>query len=245
MTQKIMDTQEAQQLRAVALEDNDLTQSARLILTLVIDFHTQQRKGCILHDSTIGEKLGMSERTVQRRRKELLNDGYLKEVDGTNRRELVPTLPEKSDDTYDISDESPDTSVETHDSSVVEHDSDVVPPHDTDDEDLVSNNPEGVEAPAPAGETDAEKAVRIFTEELRGPREFYEEAKKIKRHVQWDPEKLSVWRQVCYDTAIDMKDPSNANLKYLLRDFDEEWERERQDTRSMMDKMPGPPVNAN
>lgn len=109
---------------------------------------------------------------------------------------------------------------------------------------MSSNNPEGMEEQAPAHETAGEKAVRIFSEELRKPREVYQEGKKIKRHVDWDPEKLSVWRQVCYDTAIDMKDPGSASLKYALRDFDEEWKKEQQDGRSMMEKMPGPPAYA-
>jgi len=184
------------------LEDDKLTANARLVLTLIIDFH-HKKKGCVMFDSTISDRLGISERTVIRRRQELEKAGYIREVNGPNRRELVPTPPDSSVISGDTSDEAGDTDDEGGDTSVGSG-------GDTGVNDREINNPEGTREGAPARETGADKAVRIFAEELRLPRELYEEAVEIKSHTDWDPEKLNVWRDQCIDTRRDMRDPSRA-----------------------------------
>lgn len=138
-------------IREAALEDDSLTANARLLLSFIIDWHHKE-KGCVMHDSTLGDRLGMSERTVQRRRKELVDAGYLRVVHGAHRRELVPQVADPSDspdvrdvETHDTSDVSGDTGDETPDTSDDQ-------PHDTSDVDREIYYPEGTRESAPAHE---------------------------------------------------------------------------------------------
>jgi hypothetical protein len=88
--------------------DSDLTANARLIMNLVVDYH-QMDKGCVMKDSTIAKKIGISTRTAERRLKELREAGYLRAVHGANRRQLVPEVPDKHDGEADTDVETPDT----------------------------------------------------------------------------------------------------------------------------------------
>jgi DNA-binding Lrp family transcriptional regulator len=102
---------------------------------LIIDFH-HKKKGCVMFDSTIADKLGIAERTVIRRRQELEKAGYIREVNGRNRRELLPTAPDSSVISDDTDDERGDTSVRWG--------------GDTGVTDREIDNPEGTRESAPA-----------------------------------------------------------------------------------------------
>lgn len=137
-----MTREETRRIREAALEDDSLTANARLLLSFIIDWHHKE-KGCVMHDSTLGDRLGMSERTVQRRRKELVCAGYLRVVHGAHRRELVPQVADSSDlpdvrndEVHDTSDVSGDTGDDAPDTSDDK-------PHDTSDVDREIDNPEG------------------------------------------------------------------------------------------------------
>lgn len=139
-----MTRDQTRQIREHALEDTDLTTTARLLLSLIIDWHHKE-KGCVMHDSTMAEKLGLSDRTVMRRRQELIEAGYLRQVHGAHRRELVPKVPCSSVISGDTDGNRGDTRDERDDT-------DVTPGGDTAVTHMRNNNPEGASSRGHAGE---------------------------------------------------------------------------------------------
>jgi len=146
-----MTREETRQIREAALEDDDLTANARLLLCLIIDWHHKE-KGCVMHDSTLGERLGVTARTVRRLRKELQGAGYLRVVHGAHRRELVPVVPDTADFFDDRNVQRPDTSVQTPDIDDETPDSSDRTPPDTSVQDREINYPEGASSARARGD---------------------------------------------------------------------------------------------
>lgn len=231
-------------LRRKARRSGRFRANACLLLAEICDLHGCE-KGCIMENDTLADRLNCTERSIRDWLRELKSEGIIMEGQEGPNRVLQPRVPSwmewKEDSTeeatFQENTEDSRTDVPERNEDSKEDGKDFPPQRD--------NNSEGTGEAAHAHEADAEKAVRIFTQQVRSLRELYEEEKKIKRHTDWNPEKLNVWRKVCYETYVDMKDASKASLKYLFQDFDEKWSEKQQDERSMMDRMPGPPVNAN
>lgn len=142
-----MTSQELIDLQAQATKDTDLTPIARVLFAEIINLNLTG-DGCYKAYTTLAEELGMSERTVRRRRKELQSSGYITVSHREGRRYLVPTRPDKDvrsghecPDTDDRADSDDRTQVSTTDI-----DDESAP--DTDVQDQEVDNPEGASSRA-------------------------------------------------------------------------------------------------
>jgi len=220
--------------RKAVRSDSDLPPAARLLFEQIWEMHHASEEGCYASNEFLGNQIGAAASSIRRYRRQLREAGYLEECKTGGRTYLKPTAAVSTDQNDQEGTQNADHSDQSCTEEAV-----------STDQDMSSNNPEGGREPAPArGESHDEKAVRVFEEEVRSVREVYEEDKKIKRHTDWTPRKLDIWREVCYDTWVDMDNPDRAKLSILFNEFDDEVDS-RLDGRSMLDKMPGPPVNSN
>lgn len=137
-----MTTEQLLQLRQQADRDDSLTTTARLLFGEIINLNVLG-DGCYKNYTTLASDLGLDERTVRRRRKELETAGYLTVSHEGNRRYLVPTIPDTDDrpghECPDTDDE-PDTSDRTE-VSAPDTDDETAP--DTSVQDREIDNPEG------------------------------------------------------------------------------------------------------
>jgi hypothetical protein len=99
------------QLKRDVRRDHSLTENARLLFAEIADLHLMQ-EGCFAYDTTLAGWIGTSQRTVERRRKELTKAGYLRVEKRGGERHLIPQRPTRSgddspddtdDDTRDVS----------------------------------------------------------------------------------------------------------------------------------------------
>jgi len=187
--------------------DTDLTGNARLIMMLVLDYHMMEH-GCVLKDSTISDEVGVSVRTVERRRKELYNAGYLREVNGANRRKLVPIDP-------DTGDEIPDTGVVAPDSSDEQPDTGDGSAPDTGvvdkDKDISAN----AQRCAPAHEDSGDSQIDPRSEP---PEEVFSELVDIWRSVSSAPALNRRLEDVLWGWAQDEKIPDLGLFRDVLEE---------------------------
>jgi len=106
-----MDLERLFKIRRAVRRSDDVSDAAARLMCEVVDLH-QLRDGCTATDSTLGDYIGKSTRTVARRRQELVDAGYLREEQAANCRRLVPKWPEDPDETGETTpdrfDETPD-----------------------------------------------------------------------------------------------------------------------------------------
>ena len=88
-----MTDNELNQLRQRVDRDTDLTPTARLLFSEVINL-SLLGDGCYKDYTTLAEDLGLAPRTVRRRRDELHQAGYLEVSKQGDRRYLVPKRPD-------------------------------------------------------------------------------------------------------------------------------------------------------
>jgi hypothetical protein len=195
-----MTRQQTRAIREEALEDDDLKANARLLLTYIIDWHHKD-KGCVMHDSTLADRLGVSRRTVMRRRQELQEAGYLRVIHGAHRRELVPQHPRTDVEAGDISVQGCDTRDESSDNSVTGG-------CDTRDGDMRSYNPEGTRESAPAHEDPVDDT----------PEEVFTSLVKIWRSVSNAPPMSEKIEDVLWGWAHDQKIPDLSLFRDVLEE---------------------------
>jgi len=144
-----MTTEQLLHLRQTADRDDSLTTTARLLFGEIINLNVLG-DGCYKAYTTLAEDLGLNERTVRRRRKELESAGYLTVSREGDRRYLVPTPPDTSDRTGQ---QCPDNSVRPDTSDRTE-----VSAPDTDDETPPDTSVEDKEVYNPAEAQEAARA---------------------------------------------------------------------------------------
>lgn len=152
-----MTTEQLLHLRQTADRDDSLTTTARLLFGEIINLNVLG-DGCYKAYTTLAEDLGLNERTVRRRRKELESAGYLTVSREGDRRYLVPTPPDTSDRTGQ---QCPDSSVRPDSSDRTEvsaPDTDDETPPDTGDDDKEVYNPAEARESAPAHEVSSEES---------------------------------------------------------------------------------------
>lgn len=115
------------QLKRDVRRDHSLTENARLLFAEIADLHLMD-EGCFALDPTLAGWIGTSQRTVERRRKELTDAGYLRVEKRGGDRHLIPQRPSRSgdDNPDDTGDDTRDVSADdmgaSDDSAVVEED---------------------------------------------------------------------------------------------------------------------------
>jgi len=92
-------------LRRAARRDNDLSDSAARLFSEITDL-TMLEDGCTASATQLGAWLGMSERTIRRRRDELIDTGYLRIKPAQSARKLVPVKSDGQDCPTQTSDNS-------------------------------------------------------------------------------------------------------------------------------------------